>query len=163
MFNFDKDATQLVSDYIEEFETLLGESKVELDPRYVKIVLPEIKSSIEFYCVKQWSKRNAEAVEVDDVKYVLERFGEPRKLLERFLKPNVQRNTLENLDFMKEVLCRSNKPKVLDAGCGWGRYLKRLRKQGIVNLEMVGVDLEPLSLLYGKVLMKRKILRSLTL
>lgn len=151
MLNFDEDASRLASDYVEKFKTSLDESQLRLDSKYAQIVLSEIESSIKFYCVKHSRKRNAESVEIADVTHVLNtRFGEPGRLLRHFFEPNLPRATLESLEFMEKVLLQSKKPRILDAGCGWGRWLKRLRNQRIKNLEMVGVDLKRFPLLYGK-------------
>lgn len=155
MFNFSKKALKIISDYVREFRRASKKLQFELDPLYAQILSSEFEDIIKFRCIKYSRKRGAKKIEVDDVNHVLKKFGRPTELLKKIKGSFSQRIVLKSLKFIREALQKSKKPMVLDAGCGWGRYLKRLQTQNIKNLEMVGVDLDSVSLHYGKTINKQ--------
>lgn len=153
MFKFDDEAVETISNYVKQFEEALKKPQIKLDPLYTQILLSELKDTLKFHCIKTSDGRGTRRIEVRDVNCVLKKFSKPKNLLKNVKEHlNRQRITLESLKFMKEALQKSKKPKVLDAGCGWGRYLKRLQALRIKDLEMMGVDLNALSLSYGRTL-----------
>lgn len=156
MFKFSDEAMETISNYVKEFEETLKKFQIRLNSLYALILLSELEDTLKFYCIKHSRRKGIKKVEVKDVNYVLKKFDKPGKLLKNVKEYiNRQRITLEALDFMKEALQKSKKPKVLDAGCGWGRYLKRLQNMRIKDIEMMGIDMESLSLSYGKTLNRR--------
>ncbi|MDI6847675.1 MAG: class I SAM-dependent methyltransferase [Candidatus Bathyarchaeia archaeon] len=157
MFNFSNEALQIILDYIKEFREALEKLQFELDPLYTQILSSEFEDIIKFRCIKYSRKRGAKKIGTHDAHYVLKKLGRPTGLLKKIKGSFSQRIVLKSLKFIREALQKSEKPVVLDAGCGWGRHLKRLQAQNIKGLEMVGVDLDYLSLYYGKTINKQAI------
>jgi ubiquinone/menaquinone biosynthesis C-methylase UbiE len=153
MFKFSDEALETISDYVKEFEETLEKFPIRVDPLYARILLSELEDTLKFYCIKHSERKAAERVEVTNVNYVIKKYGKPRKFLKNVKEHrNRQRIALESLKLIEETLGKSKRPKVLDAGCGWGRYLKRLQTSYIKNIEMIGIDIDSLSLSYGKTL-----------
>ncbi len=110
---------QAISDYLNEVRSVLSEHQFELDPLYAQILLSEFEDIIKSRCVKCSIKRSAGKVEAYDVNHVLKKLGRPAGLLKKIKGCFNQPVVLESLKLMKEVLQKSKKPVVLDAGCGW--------------------------------------------
>jgi len=155
MLGFSDRALQVISNYIEEFRKALRRLQFEPDPLYVQILSSEFEDMIKFRCLKYSRKKDVKKVEAGDANHVLKKFGRPTELLKKIKGSFSQRIILKSLKLIREALQKSKKPMVLDAGCGWGRYLKRLQTQNIENVEMVGVDLDSFSLHYGKMINKQ--------
>jgi len=118
-----------------------------------------LKITLSFFSLKHARKRKSGTVEAVDVKHTLKRFGKPEKFVRSYLRDqetcaNAQRITLSHLDTMKDKIEKIEAPIVLDAGCGWGRFLKKLYNYVPKNFEAIGVDLDNLSLQYGKTINK---------
>ena len=155
MLEFSDEALRLASDYAKEVETEVRNFAVDLKPEYVKLLILDIENDVKFFALKVAAKRGSKRVEVVDVGEVFKKFGKP----EDFVKSHIgkaqnclasQKVTFSNLETVREKLERIETPLILDAGCRWGRFSKKLKDFTDGNLRIVGVDLDKLSLQYGK-------------
>jgi len=157
MLEFSDEASQLASDYAKGVEAEVRSLAVYPKAEYVKMLAFDIENDVKFFALKIATKRGLQRVEAAEVREVFKKFGEPREFVKSHIGKaqnymDSQRNTLGNLETMKEKLQKLETPIVLDAGCRWGRASKRLKDFCHDDLERVGVDLDKLSLLYGKIM-----------
>lgn len=108
-------------------------------------------------------KRKGELVKKIDAEYTLRKLGSPEKFIKSQFEDektyiNMQKSIADSFDFLKSRLQSVKCPKVLDAGCEWGRLLERMRKLYPEDLEMFGIDTDALSLQYGKIINKANFL-----
>jgi len=155
MFVFSDEASRLILDYVKEVRNLVVKLRFDIKPVYLEMLMFDIENYVKFFSLKQARKRKGRRVEAVDVRHVLKKFREPEKFVKSHLGDpencaNAQRITLSHLNAMKDKIEKTRAPIVLDAGCGWGRVLKRLSSYVPKNFEKVGVDLDYLSLQYGK-------------
>lgn len=133
-------------------------SKLAVKPEYLQNLIFELENQIRFYSLRNAIKRGAKTVEEADVAKTLKKFGSPNKLVKQIFKDaesfdKKQSASFKVLELLENFLGSAN-PIVLDAGCGWGRFILRLQKHCRKNFEMVGVDVDDVSLKYGKELSK---------
>lgn len=126
--------------------------------QYLQNLLFELENQIKFYSLKHALKRGSKTVEEADVAKTLKKFGSPNELVKQIFKDaksfdKKQSAFFKILELLENFLGSAN-PIVLDAGCGWGRFILRLQKHCGKNFEMVGVDIDDISLKYGKELSK---------
>jgi ubiquinone/menaquinone biosynthesis C-methylase UbiE len=156
MLGFSDEASRLASDYAKEVEAEVRSFAVDLKPTYINMLAFDIENDVKFFALKMATKRRSQKVESVDVREVFKKFGKPKEFVKSHIGKaqncaDSQRNTLSNLEIMREKLQKKVKPLVLDAGCRWGRASNRLKDYYDRDLERVGVDLDKLSLLYGKI------------
>lgn len=159
MLKFNEEALRVISDYVEDVETEIRKISVNLEPEYVKMLVFDIEHYVKFFGLKEAKKRGSTKVEVVDVTKALKKFGKPEKFVKsRFRNVetclNSQKIALNNLKVINKRLVETEAPKVLDAGCGWGRVSKKLQDFHVKDLEIIGIDLNKLSLQYGKIVNK---------
>jgi ubiquinone/menaquinone biosynthesis C-methylase UbiE len=157
MLEFSDEASRLASDYAKGVEAEVRSFAVDLKPKYVGMLAFDIENDVRFFALKMATKRRSQKVEVLDVRQVFKKFGEPKEFVRSHIGKaqncvDSQRNTLGNLEAMREKLRKIETPLVLDAGCRWGRASKKLRDFCGGGLERIGVDLDRLSLQYGKIM-----------
>lgn len=155
MFDFNDEALRLILDYVKDVKKAVITLGFDIKSEYLEMLMFDIENYVKFFSAKHARKRKAGTVEAVDVRDALKKFGKPEKLVRSHLRDpetcaNVQRITLTNLSAMKEKIEKTREPMVLDAGCGWGRFLKKLHSYAAKNFEMIGVDLDCLSLQYGE-------------
>jgi len=157
MLEFSDEASDLASNYAKEVEAQVRSFKINLNADYLKMLVFDIENDVKFFALRMATKRRSQEVEEVDVREVFKKLGKP----EEFVKSHIgkaqdcmdsQRNTLSNLEIMREKLKKIETPTVLDVGCRWGRASNRLKDFYDRNLERVGVDVDKLSLLYGKII-----------
>jgi ubiquinone/menaquinone biosynthesis C-methylase UbiE len=91
----------------------------------------------------------------ESIRHTLKKFGKPEKLVKFHLKDpkNLRQCSEDYLDSsrtMKEKIEKTRAPFVLDTGCGWGGFIKKLYTHVRENFEIIGVDIDHISLQYGK-------------
>lgn len=155
MFDFNDEALRLILVYVKDVKNVVTKLGFDIKSEYLEMLMFDIENYVKFFSTRHARKRKAETVEAVDVRYALKKFGKPEKLVKSHLRDpencaNAQRITLTNLSAMREKIKKTREPMVLDAGCGWGRFLKKLHSYAVKNFEMIGVDLDCLSLQYGK-------------
>lgn len=155
MFDFSDEATRLITDYVKDVKTKVHELGFAVKPEYLETRMFDLENHVKFFSIKQARKREVEKVEITDVKHVVKKFGKPQEFIKSHFKDaetwaRAQRITLSLLEVIREKIAKSEEARVLDAGCGWGRFLTRSPTYHAKDLEMIGVDLDDLSLQYGK-------------
>lgn len=149
---FNQDAEQIIKNYLKDFSDEI--SRFEIKPKYVQMLMFDFEHYLRFFSIIHAKRRGSSIVEKADINDSVRKFGKPEKLVKSQFKDNktlsrVQGATLEFLECMKKKLDEFDSPVVLDAGCGWGRLVIRLRNYYGKDFEMVGVDVNELSLKYG--------------
>jgi ubiquinone/menaquinone biosynthesis C-methylase UbiE len=114
----------------------------------------DLEHYLKFFSIKDARKRGSSVVDVTNADNAIRRFGKPEKFIKSEFKDAatldiVQSARLSLYDSMKKIIEESQSPKVLDAGCGWGRWIVKLHDYCRRDFEMVGVDLDNLSLKYA--------------
>jgi len=156
MLEFNDEALSLISNYVKDVETEVCKISVNIEPEYVKMLVFDIENYVKFFGVKEAMKRGSTKVEMVDVIKALKKFGKPEKFVKSKFRNveaclNSQKITLSNLKAIDERLEEIEASNVLDAGCGWGRVSKKLQDYTHVkDLNIIGIDLNKLSLQYGK-------------
>jgi len=155
MFDFSDGALRLILDYVKTVRNLVIKLGFDIKPEYLEMLMFDVENYVRFFSLKHARKRKARTVEAVDARQALKKFGKPENFAKSHLGDpedcaNAQRITLSHLSAMKDKIEKARAPIVLDAGCGWGRFLKRLHSYVPKNFETIGVDLDCLSLQYGK-------------
>jgi ubiquinone/menaquinone biosynthesis C-methylase UbiE len=153
--DFDEKAEEIIKSYLTNFEREV--LKFDVKPEYLQNLLFELENQIRFHSFKAAVKRCSKVVEEVDVAKTLKTFGSPKELVKHAFQDVDTLNRKQSGFFkIKELFERhiGSESIVLDAGCGWGRFILRLRKQCSKSFEMVGVDVDDLSLKYGKKISK---------
>ena len=153
-FKFTRSALKAISDYIENFKDSAIKC-FKIKPKHLEDLIYEVENYIKFLSFKHSIERKAEMVEIIDVAHALKRLGKPTKFIKSHYKNGktymcIQQSIAEGFLLLKRRLQLARYPKVLDAGCGWGRLLKRMHEGGYENIEMFGVDIDDFSLRYAK-------------
>jgi ubiquinone/menaquinone biosynthesis C-methylase UbiE len=156
VLEFTDEALRLTSNYAKDVETEIRNLSVNLKPEYIKMLVFDIENDVRFFTLKEATKRRSERVEAVDVREALKKFGKPEEFVKSHLGKarncaDSQRITLSSLQTMKDKLEKIQAPIVLDAGCRWGRVSERLKNFCTKDLQIVGADLDKLSLQYGKI------------
>jgi ubiquinone/menaquinone biosynthesis C-methylase UbiE len=115
-------------------------------------LLFELENQIKFHSFKTAIRRSEVVGEVDVAK-TLKTFGSPKELVKHAFQDAETFDKKQSGFFKIKGLLEKHvgsRRIVLDAGCGWGRFILRLRKQYRKSFEMVGVDIDDISLKYGK-------------
>jgi ubiquinone/menaquinone biosynthesis C-methylase UbiE len=157
MLEFSDEASRLASDYAKEVEAEIRSFAINLKPEYIRMLAFDVENDVRFFALKMATKRKSQGVEAVDVRQVFKKLGKPKEFVMSHIGKaqncmDSQRSALGNLEIMREKLQKIETPLVLDAGCRWGRASKRLKDFCHRDLERVGVDLDKLSLQYGKIM-----------
>lgn len=155
IFKFVDEASKLILEYVKDVRNLTIPAGFGIKSEYLEMLIYDIENYIKFFSIKHARERGVEIVETVDVTYALKKFGKPVKLVKSYLRDpetfaNFVRNRLTTITDIKNEIDKARSPLVLDAGCGWGRYIKRLHNFIAKDFETIGVDLDILSLRYGK-------------
>ncbi|MBX5321530.1 MAG: class I SAM-dependent methyltransferase [Candidatus Bathyarchaeota archaeon] len=149
--DFDERAEKIIKSYLRDFECEV--LKFDIKPEYLQTLLFELENQIKFHSFKTTIKRGSKVVEEVDVAKTLKTFGSPKALVKHaFQDVNTLNKKQSEFFKIKELLKKhvGSGRIVLDTGCGWGRFILRLWKQCRKSFEMVGVDIDDISLKYGK-------------
>ena len=119
------------------------------DPKTLEIFLYEMENDIKSAAIRFSLKRKVEAVDFRDVRKALRTLA-----VELFRNRKGFAKYGKRLSDDKKALIRMlqslQKPRILDVGCGWGRASIALNKQIGKKSQIVGIDIDPFCLKYGK-------------
>jgi ubiquinone/menaquinone biosynthesis C-methylase UbiE len=141
--SFDEDAEKIIRDYLRDFEREV--LKFSIKPEYAQTLLFELEHQIRLHSLKVALRKGSKIIGGVDIAETLKAYGSPKKLVKRTFRD------AEVFD-RKQLLERyiKNGCIVLDAGCGWGRFILRTQRAMLKSFEIVGVDIDDISLKYGK-------------
>jgi len=123
----------------------------DIDKKSLEMFLSDVEDDVKFLAIQLSRARKANLVEKRDVKMAL------RKLLIELLRSRRiflrhHKWILRDMNTVKEGLESLKTPRILDVGCGLGRASRRLSRLLDEKAEFVGIDLDILSIEYGKFL-----------
>jgi ubiquinone/menaquinone biosynthesis C-methylase UbiE len=123
-------------------------------PEYLQMLIFDLEHYLRFYSIKDARKRGSSVVDVADVDDTVRHLGKPERFMRSEFKDAATLDTVQSArlalyDSMKKSIEESQNPRVLDAGCGWGRWIVKLHSYCRKDFEMVGVDLDDFSLEYA--------------
>jgi ubiquinone/menaquinone biosynthesis C-methylase UbiE len=114
----------------------------------------DLEHYVRFFSIKDARKQGSSVVDVTNVDNAIGHFGKPEKFVRSEFRDVATMDVVQNArlslyDSMKKNIEGVQNPKVLDAGCGWGRWIVKLHSYCRRDFEMVGVDLDEFSLEYA--------------
>jgi ubiquinone/menaquinone biosynthesis C-methylase UbiE len=149
--SFDEDAEKIIRDYLRDFEREV--LKFSIKPEYAQTLLFELEHQIRLHSLKVALRKGSKIIGGVDVAETLKAYGSPKKLVKRTFRDAEVFDRKQSAFFkIRELLERyiKNGCIVLDAGCGWGRFILRTQRAMLKSFEIVGVDIDDISLKYGK-------------
>ena len=146
-------AQQIIRDYIAAVDKKLSELGFVLEDWDRRELLFDVENSSRLFSMVLAKRRGSMVVEAVDAKKAV-RHANPNMLIKHVLgKPEeyqLEKKTREeNFRIFKEHMESLDSPRLLDAGCGWGRQIISYRKRGLRG-EFFGVDISKTSVHYGK-------------
>ena len=146
-------AQQIIRDYVAAVDKKLSELGFVLEDWDRRELLFGVENSIRLFSIALAKRRGSMVVEAVDAKKAV-RHASPTMFIKHALGTPEQyqlgrKTREENFKIFKEHLESLDRPRLLDAGCGWGRQIISYRKRGLKG-EFFGVDISKASVHYGK-------------
>lgn len=149
MFKFSEEATLSISSYIEHIQKNMSLANPEINSKHLEMFLSDIEDDIKFLAILLSRERNTDVVQQQDVQKALRKLvialSRSQKIFSEYHK-----QIFGDISFLKKRIKSAKIPQILDVGCGWGRVSRRLSKNFSKRAKIVGIDLNVLSLKYGK-------------
>jgi len=153
LLKFTEEADQLLSSYVQNVRRSTERTACDGDigKKIVEIFLSDMEDEVKFLAIQLAKACKVEVVERRDVQKAL------RKLkVELFRKRKMfslySKQLFGDVSILSERLESVMVPRVLDAGCGWGRASRGLSKLLDKKAEVVCIDINVLPLRHGKCL-----------
>ena len=150
LFQFTEEAAQAISRYIQRVQNSVTDTMCNQygEKTSLEMFTSDVEQDIRFLAIRLSRARNATVVKRRDVekalrKLVVELFR-TRKMSTVYYK-----QFLGDMSILQERVTSSEKPRILDVGCGWGKISRRFSKKLDKKADVVGIDLDVLSLEYG--------------
>jgi len=146
-------AQQIIRDYVAAVDKKLSELGFVLEDWDRRELLFDVENSSRLFSMVLARRRCSMVVEAVDAKKAV-RHASPTFLIKHALGTPEQyqlgrKTREENFKIRKKHLESLDSPRLLDAGCGWGRQIISYRKRGLRG-EFFGVDISKVSVHYGK-------------
>jgi ubiquinone/menaquinone biosynthesis C-methylase UbiE len=151
VLKFTEEANNLILESVQKIESDIKNvySKQRFDEKIFKIFLSDVEHTMKFFAAQLAKARGAKIVEERDVKALFKKFWfELLRKRKTFLV--YEYGVRRDLHFIRAAAKSSKTFRVLDVGCGWGRASRWFCEFLGVETEVVAVDLDILSLKYGK-------------
>jgi len=150
---FTKKAEQVIDAYLEKISTKIDELGFKISDERKKDFLLAIKHSLKLSSIKHAKKRKAKTVGEEDAEKAVGHVSPSRLVRHALQTPqiflHVERLRRKHFGIIKKKLESSSEPRILDAGCQYGRQLMEFLRHGW-KCESVGVDIDLEALRYGK-------------
>jgi len=150
LFQFTEEAAQAISRYIQRVQNSVTDTMCNQygEKTSLEMFTSDVEQDIRFLAIRLSRARNATVVKRRDVekalrKLVVELFR-TRKMSTVYYK-----QFLGDMSILQERVTSSEKLRILDVGCGWGKISRRFSKKLDKKADVVGIDLDVLSLEYG--------------
>ena len=97
----------------------------------MKFLIFDLEHYVRFFSINEAQKRGLSVVDSISVDNAIKHLGKPEKFVKSQFKDAAALNKTQNTMFalfesMKKKIEGNANPKVLDAGCGWGRWIVKL-------------------------------------
>lgn len=152
-FQFTEEATQAISRYIRHVENSVSDTACNQngEKASLEMLTSDIEQDVRFAAIQLSRARKATVIERRDVEKAL------RKLMiglfrTRKMSTVYSKHFLWDMNLLQERVASSEKPRIVDVGCGWGRISRRFSKKLDKKADVVGIDLDIPSLEYGRFL-----------
>lgn len=152
-FSFAKEAEKAINLYLEKLDKKINDLGFNVSDERRKDFLLAIYHSLRLSSIRHAKKRGSIVVEEKDARASF-KFLSPKMLIKHGLQTPKNLTLVEELktkhfQIIKEKVSSSDKFRVLDAGCGWGRQLMEFLRYGLKS-EFFGVDIDIEAIKYGK-------------
>jgi SAM-dependent methyltransferase len=153
VFEFSKEAEAVVRDFVEAVDRKIEELGFKMSDARRRDILLGVEHSLRFFSFKQAKKRGSKVVEGNDAKKAA-RHTSPAGLVRHSLRDpqtflHVEELRDRHFEVLRKTLALSDVPRILDAGCGYGRQLMHYKRYGVRG-EFFGVDVDEDVVRYGK-------------
>jgi ubiquinone/menaquinone biosynthesis C-methylase UbiE len=120
----------------------------------VEFLIFDLEHYVRFFSINEAQKRGLSVVDSISVDNAIKHLGKPEKFVKSQFKDAAALNKTQNTMFalfesMKKKIEGNANPKVLDAGCGWGRWIVKLHDYSRKDSEMLGADKDGSPLRYA--------------
>jgi len=152
-FRFSREAEKLVQAFVKAVNGKIDELGFKIGDSHRKDIIQNIEHFLKFLSIKHAKRRGTRIVEERDVKETLRRISPTRVVRHGLRDPKIS-SYIEKLKekyfrIVEQRLVSSEEPRVLDAGCGYGRQLMEYRRWGLDG-EFIGVDIDKDAIRYAK-------------
>jgi ubiquinone/menaquinone biosynthesis C-methylase UbiE len=149
VFKFSQEAINLISGTIENIGKNMACAYPTVDSIYLASFLTDTEDDVKFLAVQLSRHRSKTIVEKQDANDAAKKLVLAIRREQKLLHLD-HKQALGIINILKEKTQSSPNLTVLDVGCGWGKASRKLAKHVKKELEIVGVDIDILSLRYGK-------------
>ncbi|RLG49591.1 MAG: hypothetical protein DRO00_09820, partial [Thermoproteota archaeon] len=150
---FSKEAEEAINSYLEKLERKIDELGFEIDEERRKDFILAVNHSLRLFSIRHARKRGSKVVKEKDARASF-RFLSPERVIkhglispETFL--HLEKLRRKHLKVIREKLASTDKPKILDAGCQYGRQLMEFLRRGW-RADFFGVDIDIEAITYGR-------------
>jgi len=150
---FTAEAEMLIDEYVETVNRKIDELGYKMSDERRRDFLLSVKHSMRLSSVKYAKKRRAKVVEERDARKAVGHVSPARIIWHGLQNPKtflrIEKLKEKHFQIIKKKLSSSTKPRVLDAGCQYGRQLMEYIRYGLKS-EFFGVDIDKEAITYGK-------------
>jgi tellurite methyltransferase len=149
---FSQNAEQAVMNYLENARNVL--TAFDAKPEYLRLLMFDLEHYLRFFSIKEAQRHGLGIVGRASVDNAMKQFGRPERFIKSEFKDAATLNKAQNamlglFESMKKKIDEHEGTRVLDAGCGWGRWIVKLHDYCQEDFEMFGVDMDRFSLSYA--------------
>lgn len=150
---FAVEAEKVIGVYVEAVKRKIDELGFEMSDERRRDFLLSVKHSLRLSSIRYAKKRRVKVVEERDAKKAIGHVSPARVIMHGLQNPEtflrVEKLRKKHFQIIKEKLETSAEPRVLDAGCQYGRQLMEYLRYGLKS-EFFGVDIDKEAIGYGK-------------
>lgn len=153
LFQFTDEATQAISRYIQHVQNSVTDTLYNKNGEKTSLEMftSDVEQDIRFLAIRLSRAREATVINRRDVEKAL------RKLIVELFRTRKMstvyyKQFFGDMNLLQKRVTSSEKPRILDVGCGWGKISRRFSKKLDKKADVVGIDLDILSLKYGRFL-----------
>jgi SAM-dependent methyltransferase len=150
---FTAEAEKVIDAYVEAVKSKIDELGFEMSDKRRRDFLLSVKHSMRLSSIRHAKKRRVKVVEERDAKKAIGHVSPARLIRHGLQSPetflHVETLRKKHFQIIKEKLASSAEPRVLDAGCQYGRQLMEYLRHGLKS-EFFGVDIDKEAIGYGK-------------
>jgi len=151
--SFTEEAEKVIKSYLDKVSKEIDEMGFKISDERRKDFLFAVMHSLRLFSLRKARKRGSEVVQEDDVRSSI-KLVRPRMLIRHGLRDPetfscVERIRRKHFEMIKKRLESSRRPRLLDAGCEYGRQMMEYIRRGW-DAEFIGIDINLEALEYGR-------------